>query len=49
MPERLAILKRVVLFQHLTDQDLQEVAERINRRSYKLGDYLFRAGTNGPS
>ena len=44
MPERLAILKRVVLFQHLTDQDLQEVAERINRRSYKLGDYLFRAG-----
>ncbi len=44
MPERLTILKRVVLFQHLTDRDLQEVAERINRRSYKLGDYLFRAG-----
>ncbi len=44
MSELLTILKGVVLFQHLTDQDLQEVAQRITKRTYKLGEYLFHAG-----
>jgi aspartate ammonia-lyase len=44
MQERLATLKSVVLFQHLTDEDLQEVAQRITTRIYKLGEYLFHAG-----
>lgn len=45
MQERLATLKSVVLFQHLTDEDLHEVAQRITTRIYKLGEYLFHAGT----
>ena len=45
MSELLSILKSVVLFQHLTDPDLQEVAQRITRRTYKLGEYLFHVGT----
>ena len=44
MSELLTILKGVLLFQHLTDQDLQEVAQRITKRTYKLGEYLFHAG-----
>jgi aspartate ammonia-lyase len=44
MQERLATLKSVVLFQHLTDEDLHEVAQRITTRIYKLGEYLFHAG-----
>ena len=45
MQEPLATLKSVVLFQHLTDEDLHEVAQRITTRIYKLGEYLFHAGT----
>jgi aspartate ammonia-lyase len=45
MSERLAILKGVVLFQDLSEEDLKEVAQRITKRAYKLGEYLFRAGT----
>jgi len=44
MSELLTVLKGVVLFQDLTDQDLIEVAQRITRRPFKLGEYLFRAG-----
>jgi aspartate ammonia-lyase len=43
MQERLATLKSVVLFQHLTDEDLHEIAKRITSRAYKLGEYLFHA------
>jgi aspartate ammonia-lyase len=44
MSELFAVLKGVVLFQDLTDQDLNEVAQRINTRTFKLGEYLFRVG-----
>ena len=44
MSELLSVLKGVVLFQDLADQDLKEVAQRITRRTFKLGEYLFRAG-----
>jgi len=44
MSELFTVLKGVVLFQDLTDQDLKEVAQRITRRTYRLGEYLFRAG-----
>ena len=44
MSELLSILRGVVLFQDLADQDLKEVAQRITRRTFKLGEYLFRAG-----
>ena len=44
MSELTAVLKGVVLFQDLTDQDLNEIAQRITRRTFKLGEYLFRAG-----
>ena len=44
MSELFTVLKGVVLFQDLTDQDLKEVAQRITRRTFKLGEYLFRAG-----
>ena len=44
MSELLTILKGVVLFQDLTEQDLKEVANRITKRTYKLGEYIFRAG-----
>ena len=45
MSELVSVLKSVVLFQDLADQDLKEVAQRITRRTFKLGEYLFRAGT----
>jgi aspartate ammonia-lyase len=44
MQERLDTLKDVVLFQHLTEQDLNEIARRITSQAFKLGEYLFRAG-----
>jgi aspartate ammonia-lyase len=44
MSELLSVLKGVVLFQDLGDEDLKEVAQRITRRTFKLGEYLFRVG-----
>jgi aspartate ammonia-lyase len=44
MSELLTILKRVILFQDLSDPDLKELAQRIRERAYKPGEYLFRAG-----
>jgi aspartate ammonia-lyase len=44
MSELLTILKRVILFQDLSDPDLKEVAQRIRERAYKPREYLFRAG-----
>jgi len=38
MSELLSILRGVVLFQDLADQDLKEVAQRITRRTFKLGE-----------
>jgi aspartate ammonia-lyase len=40
----LETLKSVILFQHLAEQDLHEIARRITSRTFKLGEYLFRAG-----
>jgi aspartate ammonia-lyase len=44
MQERLATLRSVVLFQHLTEEDLHEVAQGITTRVFKLGEFLFRSG-----
>ncbi len=45
MPDSLAVLRDVVLFQDLTDEDLERVVSRIKRRRYRLGDTLFEAGS----
>jgi len=45
MSEYSAVLKRVLLFQDLAEQDLHQVAQRIIERTYRLGEYLFHAGT----
>ena len=37
MSERAAILKGVVFFRDLAEEDLNEVARKIVKRSYKLG------------
>ncbi|MHC1729655.1 MAG: cyclic nucleotide-binding domain-containing protein [Syntrophobacteraceae bacterium] len=44
MFELLNALKGVVLFQDLTEQDLTEIAQRITKRTYKLGEFLYRSG-----
>lgn len=44
MIELLNALKGVVLFQDLAEQDLTDIAERITKRTYKLGEFLYRSG-----
>ena len=45
MKKPLAILKRLILFQELKQEDLKKVALRVIEGTYKAGEYLFRAGT----
>jgi aspartate ammonia-lyase len=44
MFELLNGLRGVVLFQDLTEQDLTEIAQRVTKRTYKLGEFLYRSG-----
>ena len=46
MSELSSILKNVVLFQDLTETELNLLAQRVTTRTYPLGAYLFRAGTS---
>lgn len=39
------ILKKIVFFQDLKTEDLQTLAEMIHQRRYRLGEYLYQAGT----
>lgn len=45
MSEFSTVLKDIVLFQNLSEQDLNEMARRITKRTYRLGEYLFHAGS----
>jgi aspartate ammonia-lyase len=45
MTEITSVLKNVVLFEDLEEQDLNEVRKKITERSYRLGEYLYHAGT----
>ncbi|MDM8552198.1 aspartate ammonia-lyase [Desulfobacterales bacterium HSG2] len=45
MSEFSTILKNILLFQDLSDQDLDETARRITKRTYRLGEYLFHTGS----
>jgi len=44
MSEFSSILKDIVLFHDLGEQDLNEIAQRIVKRTYRLGEYLFHSG-----
>ncbi|NTV41891.1 MAG: aspartate ammonia-lyase [Syntrophobacteraceae bacterium] len=44
MSELVNILKGVVLFKDLSDQDLADIALHATKRTYKLGEYLYLAG-----
>lgn len=45
MSEITSLLRSVLLFQDLEEQDLDEVTKKITERSYRLGEYLYHAGT----
>jgi aspartate ammonia-lyase len=45
MPEFISTIKNIVLFKDLTEIELEQVAERVTRHTYPLGEYLFSAGT----
>ena len=45
MPETIATLRRVPLFNALEDRALEDLAGRMARKSFGPGDYLFREGT----
>jgi aspartate ammonia-lyase len=45
MPESIVILKNIVLFKDLTEAELDLLAQKVTRRTYPLGSYLFHAGT----
>jgi aspartate ammonia-lyase len=44
MPEYRSDLSHILLFQDLTDGELQLVADRVINRTYPLGEYLFSIG-----
>jgi len=44
MSEFSSILKDIVLFHDMGEQDLNEIAQRIVKRTYRLGEYLFHSG-----
>jgi len=43
MPESKSILSNILLFQDLKEEDLEAVAAKVVRRTYRLGEYLFHA------
>ena len=45
MPEITSALNNIVLFEDLTETELEQVAERVSSHIYPLGEYLFIAGT----
>ena len=45
MPDLISILKGVVLFKDLSESELSAVAQEVTIRTYKLGEYLFHAGS----
>ncbi len=47
MTDMMAILKTIPLFQDLAETVLAKLIERIDERSYRVGDYLFREGERG--
>jgi CRP-like cAMP-binding protein len=44
MEELKAVLQGVVLFQDLSEADLEEIASQVITRTFRLGEYLFHAG-----
>jgi aspartate ammonia-lyase len=45
MPQPITLLQEVVLFQDLSNTDLEDFAQHIVTKTYRLGEYLFQAGT----
>ncbi len=45
MSESASILKNIVLFQDLSEAELDLLVHQVTRRTYPLGAYLFHAGT----
>ncbi|MGD9250016.1 MAG: cyclic nucleotide-binding domain-containing protein, partial [Desulfobacterales bacterium] len=44
MTEFVSILKNIILFKDLTEEELQQLAAGVSSHTYPLGDYLFKAG-----
>jgi len=49
LKDRTALLSRIELFQHLSDDELATLAESVHQRHYEPGDTLIRRGDPGDS
>lgn len=45
MTKLMSLLKGIVLFQDLSDEDLGNIAQHTTKKNYKLGEYLYTIGS----